>query len=744
MTKLDKGTLYEVYICNYINNNNEHTIAYLWKDIPDYILYNAKLINDINDCRINREKCKNYIHDIGIDIIQINNITNKISFIQCKNYEGTLCIKDLAGYFAIMSQSEHYDKNGIIYTSNNKYSHNLMRVCKNKTHTFIHLPMDNNITISKNILVPYNYQLECLDKFNKFYENNNNGILQMPCGCGKTFTSFLISEKYEIIIIISPLKQHTEQNVINYKKYSKSEIKTLIVDSDGTRNIKYILSKITENKLIIGSTYKSCDIIIELLNNLNLDKIFIIIDEFHNLSYNNIYNVNDPINKIIKTNVKKLYMSATPKIYEIEETNYNIENLLGKIVYKMDFMYAIDNNLISNYEIYLPIHEDDNYEILVEQIKILNYDKILIKKILYYFESIKILGKLKTIIYFNNHDHIDIFIKCMNDINNYYNYNYTIDSIICTDTKNNRNKKLENFNNNDNISILCSVGILDECIDIPSCNSVYITYNCVSKIRIIQRISRSLRKYNNKIAKILIWCNDNLLENPIINAIKEIDNDIINKFKFINYNKIYSFEENIKINKFQKYNISIYNQKLNNNNITFENTNILTEQTTDKIKHFNNKLIENNNNISIIEYVKKINNLYYNIDNSDDLINMIGKDECCIHHNMLKKYGISTLNGTTNYIKKLLSQYDFVENTDYRLQQVSQSATHGGCTHKNEYYLHPRTFKFCLMRSLKTKNYAKYYLFLEDCIKYFNDYQNKMNEKYIIIYKNRIDDKIYC
>jgi len=191
-----------------------------------------------------------------------------ISFIQCKNYESTLCIKDLAGYFAIMAQSEHYDKEGIIYTSNNKYSHNLLKVCKNKTHKFIHLPMENNIIIPKNIFIPYDYQLDAVDKFNIYYQNNNNAILQMPCGCGKTYTSFLISESYNIIIIISPLKQHTEQNILNFKKYSKNlDIKYLVVDSEGTRNLNYILEKIkTHNNIIIGSTYKSCDIIIEIIN----------------------------------------------------------------------------------------------------------------------------------------------------------------------------------------------------------------------------------------------------------------------------------------------------------------------------------------------------------------------------------------------------------------------------------------------------------------------------------------------
>ena len=603
MSKIDKGTIYEEYVCNYLNNSkNINCIAYLWKDVPDFILFNAKLIDDIDDCRINRETCKNYIHDIGIDIIQINNDTNKISFIQCKNYEGTLCIKDLSGYFAIMAQSEHYNKEGIIYTCNNKYSHNLMKVCKGETHTFIHLPIENNILIPKNIFVPYTYQLECVNKFNEYYKDNNNGILQMPCGCGKTYTSFLISEPYNIIIILSPLKQHTEQNILNFKKYStylhsqeKDDIKYIIVDSEGTRNLNYILDKINKhNNIIIGSTYKSCDIIVEIIKKHK--NAFIIIDEFHNLSYNNIFNSEDNINKIIKSENKKLYMSATPRIYELEDntqcySNFNIENILGKIVYKMNFCDAINNNYISNYEIYLPIHEEDNYNKLLNQIKINNYDDLLIKKVLYYFESIKILGKLKTIIYFNSHEHIDIFIKCFNDVNNYYNYKYNIDSIICSDTKNSRIKKLQEFNNSSEISILCSVGILDECIDIPSCNSVYITYNCVSKIRIIQRISRSLRKNNNKIAKILIWCENISTLNPIISTIKEIDSDIIKKIKYISYNNnLLSLDEQ---NNIQKYNIKKNkNELINNINIEKLNNKIL-----------NNKDINDNNNF--IELLKK-------------------------------------------------------------------------------------------------------------------------------------------
>ena len=149
-------------------------------------------------------------------------------------------------------------------------------------------------------------------------------------------------------------------------------------------------------------------------------------------------------------------------------------------------------------------------------------------------------------------------------------------------------------------------------------------------------------------------------------------------------------------------------------------------------------LVENQININIIEFVKEVNKLKYNIDISfiDEFIELVSKDECCIHHNMLQKYGILVMKGGTQDIKRLLEQNNFLEN-DFRLSKITESASKGGCTHKNEYYLHPRAFKICLMRSLKTKQYARYYLLLEEAIKYFNDYQLELNKKYIIKLKNK-------
>ena len=167
------------------------------------------------------------------------------------------------------------------------------------------------------------------------------------------------------------------------------------------------------------------------------------------------------------------------------------------------------------------------------------------------------------------------------------------------------------------------------------------------------------------------------------------------------------------------------------------------------IEDYNTYLVENQVNVNIIEFVKEINKLKYNIDISfiDEFIELVSKNECCIHHNMLEKYGISNLKGGTSDIKKILEQNEFIEKEDFDLRKVSEVRPQGGTVMKNEYYLHPRAFKICLMRSLKTKKYAKYYLLLEECIKYYNDYQIELqiikNQRFIIICTKQKNIKIF-
>ena len=79
---------------------------------------------------------------------------------------------------------------------------------------------------------------------------------------------------------------------------------------------------------------------------------------------------------------------------------------------------------------------------------------------------------------------------------------------------------------------------------------------------------------------------------------------------------------------------------------------------------------------------------------------------------MLEYEILSLKNGSTN-IKRILEQNNFEENEDFKLLNVEKfNNSNGG--NKNEYYFHPEPFKILrsIMKSLKTKKYAKYYLLL--------------------------------
>jgi hypothetical protein len=52
------------------------------------------------------------------------------------------------------------------------------------------------------------------------------------------------------------------------------------------------------------------------------------------------------------------------------------------------------------------------------------------------------------------------------------------------------------------------------------------------------------------------------------------------------------------------------------------------------ISEYNNYLVVNKLQVDIIDYVKAVNKLDFNIDISfiDDFIELVNKNECCIHH----------------------------------------------------------------------------------------------------------------
>jgi superfamily II DNA or RNA helicase len=92
------------------------------------------------------------------------------------------------------------------------------------------------------------------------------------------------------------------------------------------------------------------------------------------------------------------------------------------------------------------------------------------------------------------------------------------EQIDCNTKKLKRNEIIEKFKSSNKLFILLNVHVLDEGIDIPECDSVYITQPNNNMTNIVQRMCRANRIYKNKTeCNIYLWCSEKK-SNNILNS----------------------------------------------------------------------------------------------------------------------------------------------------------------------------------------------------------------------------------
>ena len=111
---------------------------------------------------------------------------------------------------------------------------------------------------------------------------------------------------------------------------------------------------------------------------------------------------------------------------------------------------------------------------------------------------------------------------------------------------------------------------------------------------------------------------------------------------------------------------------------------------------------------------------------------------------MLEKYGVLKITRSnqehTNEINTLLEKQLKLSDNLYLKRKITLQLP-SGKKYKNEYLLSPYAFKICLMRSQNTRKYANYFLLLEDCVKYFNDFHLERNLMYRVSLKRLVKQK---
>ena len=568
------GYTYEYYVLEQIKKDYDN--VWHWRDFPEKLMIENNLINNYDIF------CK-YRYDIGADLVAFKN--NKYYFIQCKNFNDTILMEKLAGFYFLLYE---YNLTGVLYY-NGTLSQRVKDLSNNKIQ-FINMPFNNQtIDIIENIEIPIQIRDYQLEAYNKLV-NKSNSILNLPCGMGKTYTSYLLAKEYDNIIIISPLRYLAFQTLEHFKKYLGDEYSPILISMDGKRKLEDINNYIKE-KNIISTTYDSVDVVIQLIN--TLDNIFIIVDEFHNLSDNNINNKDDNLFKLINYDCNKIFLSATPII--------NFMNITD--IYYYEWSTAILNKYICDFTIYIP-DKNENFQSFIELIdKLLNENTNirLIVKAYFMLKSMLFNGDKKCICY----------MTTIEDANNMYNIldwlckllNVDVDywEINCNTKRTIREKIINEFKESTKIAIIINVHILDEGINIPECDSIFITKPNENLINIIQRMCRANRIINNKInCNIYLWC-------------KEKKTKIILDYIYTNTNGF--IKDKVFIFNTSNRHVEKYIIKKEENNLIKDNTN------TGYLEYYYEYIDKNNINISksFFEYYYK---LYINSQNNDFIVDL--------------------------------------------------------------------------------------------------------------------------
>lgn len=434
--------------------------------------------------------------------------------------------------------------------------------------------ISNDVNIIKK--VPHKYQEIIINEVIKYFNKENKGILNIPCGVGKTLLSLWITERLycnnKIIIGVPNIEllEQWESDVIDIFPNHK------IFKVQSGIKINSIENMIKDNmKIIILTTYSSA-FKIKKCSNCYFD--IKICDEAHHLTSNNM-DINDETKNFVEflkiNSNKQLALTATLKDIENLDNNDKIvsnknEDFFGKVILKYSLLWGINKNIICDYQIQTLIYNEQLINEYLDDFGLNNSNDIRLFLTSYTsLKSIYVKNAHHLLIYSNNKENSKKIIYYINEL--IKKKIFKSDNLFFSDYNSEMKKEqriniINNYNNNQ-FGIISCVYCLGEGYSNVLIDGVIFSENMSSNIRIVQSAMRSNRKNSNepnKISKIIL---------PILNKdnwIDDKDNNDLQKIKEIIYQM--SLEDETIEHKIKAYEINIKKSNDNIENLNFANT----------------------------------------------------------------------------------------------------------------------------------------------------------------------------
>ena len=525
--------------------------------------------------------------DIGIDIVARIRDSDEFWAVQCKFYNpGSQITQRELGTFYAASGHDGFSGRLIITTTDN-WSQEAEDRLKNQHIEPHRLRLSDlrDLDIGWNWVRPdqtrilsdkrkslYARQQEALDAAVRHFENHDRGQLIMACGTGKTFTSLKIAESLVpengSVLFVVPSLSLMKQTINEWAWERSRECRYLGICSDDTvgkqdeesTQVADIPVPVSTNPNSIASflnyqaeadcmsvafcTYQS-------LEKLSIgqkmgapDFDLIICDEAHRTT--GIDRESRPGNKTSNSNFvkvheqdfirgkKRLYMTATPRIYtetaqsKAVEENLGVysmddENSFGSEFFRLGFGAAVKEGLLSDYKvIVLNIAQDYIAKVISrldkDVIKALDPTTDDASKIIGCYKALRDQGKeeggvmLKRAVSFSNSIKRsktvrDKFNKVVRELDAIDNDGFTceLEHVDGTQTALARAQKLDWLRadapaNDDGevCRILSNARCLNEGVDVPSLDAVLFMNPRKSQVDVVQAVGRVMRKAPGK------------------------------------------------------------------------------------------------------------------------------------------------------------------------------------------------------------------------------------------------------
>jgi superfamily II DNA or RNA helicase len=480
------------------------------------------------------------VQEYGLDGLSTDGNGNYYG-LQYKYYIArALTANDLGSFFAVYlrMQNNNKDNGGYVY-----YADKLEGNLADDTHLhdklhFVKLPYEQErkkkVSTDPSTFDLLPHQQEPYEVLMQGW--NGFGLLSMPCSTGKTVVLgfYLRKKQFNTVVMFSPTRVLTKQNFERIRTFLP-DYKHMLIDSDadGTRDVQHIRDTLEkENKVFLCSTYASMDVLQEVLSTDD-DDAFCIVDECHNM--------NDELKEYVSEFKQSLMMSATPRVM-----------MDIQLVYELKFSDAVSQNLICDYEVYIPCVTDKSGL----ELEVKDLHKEFIAEAEFLATGMLRCGARRVIVYHRTKADCATFNDNLKRIfNEYHNEKITTSIIVDDVSQKEREKIIEEFDDDKLIGnhyhVISAVRVLDEGIDLPLCDSVYFAnpseaLSEISKIRSVQRFNRATRKHKafpNKMAKVFIYCDDYHAMGDLFQLMKTNDANFKGKVRSIsaNYDKACTF-----------------------------------------------------------------------------------------------------------------------------------------------------------------------------------------------------------